>query len=66
MRHPMLASPTSCAYRFAVYSGAYKFDLTAEPEQPQALFADQEIAKAYASGKWPTTYEVIDLWEPYP
>lgn len=66
MRHPMLASPISCAYRFAVYSGAYKFDLTAEPEQPQALFADQEIAKAYASGKWPTTYEVIDLWEPYP
>lgn len=66
MHNPMLAPPVTSNYQFAVYSGAYKFDLTAEPEQPQALFADQEIAKAYASGKWPTTYEVIDLWEPYP
>jgi hypothetical protein len=62
----MLAMPISCAYRFAVYSGSYKLDLTTEPEEPRALFADPEIAKTYAVGMWPTTFEVIDLWEPYP
>jgi len=66
MRNPMLAAPVTGNYQFAVYSGAYKLDLTAEPEQPQALFADREIASSYARAKWPTTHEIVDLWEACP
>lgn len=64
MRNPMLALPVTDAHRFAVYSGSYKLDLTHEPEQPQALFADRDIAIKYAGSKWPGTYEVVDLMEP--
>lgn len=66
MRNPMLAPPVTSNYQFAVYSGAYKLDLTGEPEQPQALFADRDIASSYARAKWPTTHEIVDLWETYP
>lgn len=66
MRNTMLAPPVTSNYQFAVYSGAYKLDLTTEPEQPQALFADRQVAISYAGAKWPSTYEVVDLWESYP
>lgn len=66
MRNPMLALPEPLAHRFAVYSGSYELDLTSQPEQPQALFAGEVIAKAYAQAKWPQTFKVVDLSEFYP
>lgn len=66
MRDPMLELPAPQAHRFAVYSGSYELDLTSEPEQPQALFADEAIARAYAYAKWPSTFKVVDLSEFYP
>jgi hypothetical protein len=66
MRNPMLELPLPQAHRFAVYSGAYEWDLTSDPEQPQALFADEAIATAYAQAKWPSTFKVVDLSEFFP
>lgn len=65
-QNPMLALPEPQAHRFAVYSGSYELDLTSQPEQPQALFADKAIATAYAIAKWPNTFKVVDLSEFYP
>jgi hypothetical protein len=65
-RNPMLALPLPNAHRFAVYSGSYELDLTTQPEQPQALFADKAIATAYAHAKWPGTFKIVDLSESYP
>ena len=61
MRNPMLAAPVASNYQFAVYSGAYQVDLTIEPEQPRALFADAGMAARYGALMWPGTFEVIDV-----
>lgn len=66
MRNSMLEPPAVSTYQFAVYSGAYKYDLTSKPEQPRALFADRAMATNYAASLWPNTFEIVDLWEPYP
>jgi hypothetical protein len=48
-------------YRFALYCRAHVLDLAYAPEQPVALYRDEQVAKAHGARMWPSTFTVVDL-----
>ncbi|WMN15618.1 hypothetical protein QL104_19880 [Pseudomonas piscis] len=61
MTDPMHLQPQLPEYRYALYCRSDLFGLCESPQQPIAIYRDEELAVAHGKRMWPTAYRVIDL-----